>query len=179
MMLLHVPWRGKPSSISQAEMYWIRYWCASKICTLRVRTRRCHRKISWSGCISQQHYCGVWYHNNNCILLKYTNYTSVFIFVPQTEGEGVGDIIIAFDTDPVGVASCLHSIYWTNRWILTKLAQTHYWEGEKKWLDFGDNDLIFKVTSALSNFDQKSLSAPYLLNQMTDSGQTSCVVTLG
>ena len=40
----------------------------------------------------------------------------------------------------------------TNGWILTKLAQTHYWEGRKKWLDFGDLDLIFKVTPALWNF---------------------------
>ena len=31
----------------------------------------------------------------------------------------------------------------------------------------------------LSKFDQKSLSASYLLNQMTDSGQTSYIVTLG
>ena len=38
----------------------------------------------------------------------------------------------------------------------------------KKWEDFGDLDLIFKVTLALwmSNFDQKSWSAPYVLNQM-------------
>ena len=52
----------------------------------------------------------------------------------------------------------------------------------KKWLDFGDVDLIFKVTPALwmSNFDKKkSLSAPYLLNQMMDSGQTLCIVSLG
>ena len=51
----------------------------------------------------------------------------------------------------------------------------------KKWLDFGDIDFIFKVTPALwiSNFDQKSLTAPYLLNQMMDSGQTLCIVSLG
>ena len=38
---------------------------------------------------------------------------------------------IAFGADPVGVgvASCLHSITYTNGSILTKLAQTHYWEG--------------------------------------------------
>ena len=44
---------------------------------------------------------------------------------------------------------------------------------KKKWLDFGDIDLIFKVTSALwmSNSDQKSVSAPYLLNQMMDSDE--------
>ena len=51
----------------------------------------------------------------------------------------------------------------------------------KKLLDFGDLDLIFKVTQALrmSNFDQKSLSALYLLNQVMDSGQTLCIVSLG
>ena len=50
----------------------------------------------------------------------------------------------------------------------------------KKWLDFGDLDLIFKVTPALCQiFTKKSLSAPYLLNQMMDSGQTLCIVSLG
>ena len=75
---------------------------------------------------------------------------------------------IVFGADPVGVrvAPCLYSFSRTNGWILTKLAQTHYWEN---WLDFGDLDLFFK----------KSLSAPYLLNQMTDSGQTSYILTLG
>ena len=34
-------------------------------------------------------------------------------------------------------------------------------------------------TLKFSNFDQKSFSAPYLLNQMTDSGLTSHIVTLG
>ena len=32
-------------------------------------------------------------------------------------------------------------------WILTKLAQKHYWEEIQSLLDFGDLDLIFKVTS--------------------------------
>ena len=93
-----------------------------------------------------------------------------------------GGADIAFGTDPVGggvrVAHCLHSISWTSGWILTQ-----YWEGGKKWLDFGDLDLINKVTPALWNFQiltkRKSLSAPYLLNQMTDPGQTSYIVTLG
>ena len=49
----------------------------------------------------------------------------------------------------------------------------------KKWLDFVDLDLIFKVTLALwmSNFDQKA--ALYLLNQIMDSGQTFRIVSLG
>ena len=53
---------------------------------------------------------------------------------------------------------------------------------EKKWSDFGFLDLIFKVTPALwrSNFDKKeSLVCIYLLNQMMDSGQTLCIVSLG
>ena len=54
---------------------------------------------------------------------------------------------------------CVHSISWINRWNLTKLAQIHHWHWGKKWLDFGDLDLIFKVTPALwnSNFDRKKL----------------------
>ena len=50
----------------------------------------------------------------------------------------------------------------------------------KKWLDFGDLDLIFKVTQALwmSNFDQKSLSASYLWNQIMYPDQTLCIVSL-
>ena len=53
--------------------------------------------------------------------------------------------------------------------------------GGKKWSDFDDLDLIFKVAPALWIIKcwSKSLSAPYLLNQMTDSGQTSYIVTLG
>ena len=74
----------------------------------------------------------------------------------------------AFGAIGICVASCLHSITWTNGWILTKLAQTHYWEGGKKCSDFGDRDLIFKVTPALWNF--------LVLNQMTDSGQTSYIL---
>ena len=60
-----------------------------------------------------------------------------------------------FGAEPVGVGvlvvHCLHSISWTNWWSSTKLAQTHYLERGKKWLDFGDTDLIFKVIPALWN----------------------------
>ena len=42
-----------------------------------------------------------------------------------------------FGADPVGVGVlvvyCLHTVSWTNWWSLTKLAQTHYSEGGKKW----------------------------------------------
>ena len=59
------------------------------------------------------------------------------------------------------------SISWTIGWILTKLAQTHYWDGGKKWLDFGDLDLLFKVTPALwmSNFRRRH---PYFLVSWTN-----------
>ena len=74
----------------------------------------------------------------------------------------------------------MQSVSWTSGWILTKLAQTHYWEGRKKRLDFGDLDLIFKVTPALKCikfWPKKSLSALYLLNQIKDSGQTLyCII---
>ena len=93
---------------------------------------------------------GVWCHKNvfwqNDSIFDLAICFLFCFFVPPTEGGH-----IAFGADPVGVgvASRLHSISWTNRWILTKFAQTHYWEGVKKWLDFGDLDLIFKVTPAL------------------------------
>ena len=86
----------------------------------------------------------------------------------------------------IPLASALLFVYtlisWTNGWILTKHAQTHYWEGLKKWLDFGDLDLIFKVRPALWNFQiltQKSLSAPYFLNQMTVLVKLHYTITLG
>ena len=59
--------------------------------------------------------------------------------------------------------------------LWTKLAQIHHWDWEKKWLDFGDLDLIYKVTSAHwnSNFDRESLCAHCLLNQWLEFYQTS------
>ena len=75
---------------------------------------------------------------------------------------------------------CPQSISWTNGWILTKCVHNNYWNVEKKWLNFGALDLIFKVTPALwmSNFDKKnSWSAPYLLKQMMAYGQTTYCIT--
>ena len=45
--------------------------------------------------------------------------------------------------------SCTHYISWTNEWNFTKLAWIHHWDKFKSWLDFGDLDLIFKVTGGL------------------------------
>ena len=66
---------------------------------------------------------------------------------------GVGHI--EFDADPIGVGigisigatlSCLHNILWTSVWIL-KFSWIYNREITKNWLDFGDIDLIFKVTA--------------------------------
>ena len=76
---------------------------------------------------------------------------------------------------------CVHSISWINRWNLTKLAQIHHWDWGKKWLDFGDLDLIFKVTPALwnSNFDRKELVCTLSLEPMVEFYQTSTDTLLG
>ena len=42
---------------------------------------------------------------------------------------------------------CVHNIYLTNGWNLTELAQIHHKDGANKRLDFGDLDLIFKITT--------------------------------
>ena len=42
---------------------------------------------------------------------------------------------------------CVHTISLINGWNLTKLAQVHHKDVGKKWLDLGDLDLIFKVTT--------------------------------
>ena len=48
----------------------------------------------------------------------------------------------------VGVAlSCLHNILWTSSWILTKCSWIYNRGITKNWSDFGDLDLIFKVTA--------------------------------
>ena len=87
-----------------------------------------------------------------------------------------GHYIIKTKNEP-----CMHSISWINRWNLTKLAQLHHWDGGMKWSDFGDLDLIFKVTPALwnSNLIEKSLCANYLLNQWLEFYQTSTDTSLG
>ena len=72
------------------------------------------------------------------------------------------------------VSSCLHSIYWNNGWILTKLAQIHYWDGEKKWLDFGDLGLI-----SILKFWPKKLVCTLSLEPNDGFWLTSYIITLG
>ena len=62
------------------------------------------------------------------------------------QGEGHIDV----GADLVGVSmtlSCQHSILWTFCWILAKFSWIYNWDTTKNWLDFGDLDLISKVTA--------------------------------
>ena len=61
-----------------------------------------------------------------------------------------------------GVASCPHSISLLIGQILTKLTQIYHWEKVKCGLEFGDLDLIFKVTGGIRLLEN-GLSASYLL----------------
>ena len=107
------------------------------------------------------------------------------MIVLQLKGRGWGHI--AFGADPVGirVAACLHStcISWTNKWILTKLAKTHYWEGGKELIRFWWPWPHFQgPTSTLkfSNFDPKKLVCILSLEPNDRWNlQTSFIVTLG
>ena len=56
------------------------------------------------------------------------------------------------------------------------LHRYNLWEGVKSWLDFGDLDLIFKVTATFCNV-WNFVSGCYLLNQWTYFDQT-CIDTL-
>ena len=69
------------------------------------------------------------------------------LFSPPTKGEGRNIVLVR---NPSALASWLFIVYLLNQ-LVEFDAQTHYWEGGKKWLDFGDTDLIFKVTPALWN----------------------------
>ena len=100
------------------------------------------------------------------------------IMNPHTEPKGRGHI--AFGADPVAVGVCVASCL-LSKWVdFDQLAQTNYWEEGQKWLDlvsltsFSRSHQHFEI----SNFDRKSLCAPYLLNQMTDSGHTSYMCIL-
>ena len=57
---------------------------------------------------------------------------------------------IDFGADPVGVnvpLSCLHNILRTSGWILSKFLWIYNWDITNNRLDFGDLDLIFKITA--------------------------------
>ena len=86
-------------------------------------------------------------------------HTEIFLCPPAY---GEGDIFMSpdlrggwhidFGADPIGISigvtlSCLHNILWACGWILTKFSWTYNWNITKNCLDFGDLDLIFKVTA--------------------------------
>ena len=62
---------------------------------------------------------------------------------------------IDFGVDPIGIGigigvtlSCLHNILWTSGWILTKFSWIFNWDITKNRIEFGDLDLLVKVTAA-------------------------------
>ena len=101
---------------------------------------------------------------DNAVLACLTEYVHVYQLCPHNR---MGGGHIAFGADPVGVgvgvrvgvsvgvgvrvrvARCLHSTSWTN-W--PNFHRHIIGREEKKWLNFGDVDLIFKVTPALLKF---------------------------
>ena len=96
-------------------------------------------------------------------------------YAPLSTAEGRGTY--CFGADPVGVlVVSFPCVIWTSGWILTKLAYVHCCEGGKGWFDFGDRDLIFKVTFALWNI-LNIVPARFLLNQWMDFDQI-CIDTL-
>ena len=111
---------------------------------------------------------GFWPNLHRCITGRGKN--SEWIFVTLTSFSRSHRHFEIFKFWPK--KACLHPISRTKWQILAKLHVLQHWDGLKIWLDFGDLDLIFKVTilKRLWNFQiltKKSLSAPYLLNQMT------------
>ena len=72
--------------------------------------------------------------------------------VPYLRGGGHTD----YNANPIGFGvgigvcvtlSCLHNIMWTSSLMLTKFSLIRNWGVTKNWFDFGDLDLIFKVTA--------------------------------
>ena len=79
----------------------------------------------------------------------------------------------------------MRNISLANGWNLTELAQIYHKNWAKKWLDFGDLDLISKVTTlwilkkvSLVNA-VKSLCAHYLFNQWLEFDQISTDTSSG
>ena len=103
---------------------------------------------------------GIWY---TCTALQYSDMVECWP-VTQTArvwspiGENVISIFHLLHKDSKN-DPCVHPLSWIIRWNLFKLAEILHWDEGKKWLDFGDLDLIFKVTLTLwhSNFDRKKL----------------------
>ena len=74
-------------------------------------------------------------------------------YVPPPKGRGTNWFWCGPDGVGIGVGisvgialSCLHNILWTGGYILTKFSWIYNWDITKNWLDFGDIDLIFKIT---------------------------------
>ena len=71
---------------------------------------------------------GCWFDLLYClfVIVCFTLFVCQGIMSPTIGGGGH----IVFSADPVGVASCLHSIYLMNGWILANLTQIYHWVGK-------------------------------------------------
>ena len=92
---------------------------------------------------------------SKCIRIYINIYFDVRLEIMSHQPGGWGYILFLVRI-PSALASAstlsfLCIIFWTSQWNLTKLAYIHCWKEGKSWLDFGDIDLIFKVTMALWN----------------------------
>ena len=50
-------------------------------------------------------------------------------------------------TENSATLSCLYNMFWINCWNLNIFSWIHNWDITKNWSDFGDFDLMFKVTA--------------------------------
>ena len=119
--------------------------------------------------------------NIEILIPKWSQY--MLLLLCPLNRRGWGDILLFV---PILLASCLHSVSWTNDEFWPNLHRHIIGIGErKKWLDFGDLVPIFKVKPALwiikfwRQHPCSFLSALYLLNQLVDFDQTWTVTLVG
>ena len=61
----------------------------------------------------------------------------------------IGDLGLTLNIKFWPIKACLHTISWTKRWIQTKFHVLYHLDSKKIWLDFGDLDPFFEVTTLL------------------------------
>ena len=120
----HIIWESQTHESQQAKIWTgicIQYLMIIDYLLLRNFLASDWAKYLFLNSIKQQKYLWHFCLEKWCLMVGIWAH-----FVPTTEGKGR---YIAFGADPVGVGvrvvSCLHAVFWTNGWILSKLAQTH------------------------------------------------------
>ena len=104
----------------------------------------------------------------------------------------LGTLSSVFSAVPVGVGVTLSFVFiiqcilWNSVWILTKYSWKYNLDITKNWLDFGDLDLIFKVTVWCGSCWHRCcrlldtfMSTQYLVNQWLDPYQIFMGILLG